>query len=82
MGGFFNFAQHRKCFLDDKIVSKRVLSYGERKIGFVMVNSVPLSMLGGNAEDMGRHYLSVCEVLVPLQFLRKMDSYILRQQAC
>ncbi len=58
MGGFFNFAQHRKCFLDDKIVSKRVLSYGERKIGFVMVNSAPLSMLGGNAEDMGRHYLS------------------------
>lgn len=58
MDGFFNFAQHRKCFLDDKIVSKRVLSYGERKVGFVMVNSAPLSVLGGNAEDMGRHYLS------------------------
>lgn len=58
MDGFFGFAQHRKCFLDDKIVSKRMFAYGEKKVGFVMLNTAPLSMLGGNAEDMGRHYLS------------------------
>ena len=58
MNGFFGFAQHRKCFLDDKIVSKRIFTFGDKKVGFVMLNTAPLSMLGGNAEDMGRHYLS------------------------
>lgn len=58
MKGFFNFARYRKCFLDDKIVSKKIYVCGDRKIGFVMLNTAPLSMLGGNSEDMGRHYLS------------------------
>lgn len=63
MNGFFNFARHRKCFLDDKMVSKRMLVYGEKKVGFVMINSAPLSMLGGNAKDMGIHYLSDDQIL-------------------
>ena len=58
MDGFFCFAQRKKCFLDDKIVSKRIITHGDNKIGFVMLNTAPLSMLGGNAEDMGRHYLT------------------------
>lgn len=58
MDGFFGFARHRKCFLDDKIVSKKIYTYGDKKVGFVMLNTAPFSMLGGNAEDMGRHYLS------------------------
>ena len=58
MGGFFSFAQHRKCFLDDKIVSKRIFVYGGKKVGFIMLNTAPLSKLGGDAEDMGQHYLS------------------------
>lgn len=58
MDGFFGFAQHRKCFLEDKMVSKRIFMYGDKKVGFVMLNTAPLSMLGGDAEDMGRHYLS------------------------
>jgi len=58
MGGFFGFAQHRKCFLDDKIVSKRIFEYGSKKVGFIMLNTAPLSKLGGDAEDMGQHYLS------------------------
>lgn len=58
MDGFFAFARHRKCFLDDKIVSKKIYEYGDKKVGFVMLNTAPFSMLGGNAEDMGRHYLS------------------------
>lgn len=58
MGSFFGFAQHRKCFLDDMFISKKVVSYGDKKIGFVMLNTAPLSILGGNAEDMGSHYLT------------------------
>lgn len=58
MDGFFAFARHKRCFLDDKIVSKKVFPYNDKKVGFVMLNTAPLSVLGGNAEDMGRHYLS------------------------
>ncbi len=76
MEGFFNFARHRKCFLDDKIVSKRILIYGEKKVGFVMLNSAPLSMLGGNAEDMGRHYLSD-EQIVNIENATEADINVL-----
>ncbi len=58
MGGFFGFAKHKKCFLEDVIVSKKVIEYGNKKIGLVLLNTAPLSVLGGNAEDMGSHYLS------------------------
>lgn len=58
MSGFFGFARHRKCFLEDVIVSKKVMEYGNKKVGFVMLNTAPLSILGGSAEDMGSHYLS------------------------
>lgn len=58
MEGFFGFAQRRKCFLDDKIVSKRIFTFGNKKVGFVLLNTAPLSKLGGIAEDMGQHYLS------------------------
>ncbi len=58
MNAFFDFARHMKCFLDDNIVSKKVMSFGEKKIGFVMLNTAPLSVLGGNSEDMGNHFLS------------------------
>ncbi len=58
MKGFFGCARNRKCFLDDKIVSKKVISYGDQTVGFVMLNTAPLSILGGTAEDMGKHYLN------------------------
>lgn len=58
MGGFFGFAKHKKCFLEDVIVSKKVIEYGNKKVGLVLLNTAPLSVLGGNAEDMGSHYLS------------------------
>lgn len=58
MKGFFRFAQRRKCFFDDGIVSKRVFTYGNRKVGFVLLNTAPFSKLGGKAIDMGKHFLS------------------------
>lgn len=58
MGAFFAFARHKECFLEDVIVSKKVIEYGNKKVGFVLLNTAPLSLLGGNAEDMGRHYLA------------------------
>lgn len=58
MGGFFGFAKHKKCFLEDVMVSKKVMRYGNKRVGFVLLNTAPLSLLGGNSEDMGKHYLS------------------------
>lgn len=58
MGGFFGFARYRKCFIEDAIVSKKVMKYENKRIAFVLLNTAPLSLLGGNSEDMGSHYLS------------------------
>lgn len=58
MNDFFDFAKSKKCFTDDKIVSKRVIKFGNCKVGFVMLNTAPLSLLGGNSIDMGCHYIS------------------------
>lgn len=58
MGAFYGFAKHKKCFTDDAIVSKKVMKFGNKEVGFVLLNTAPLSMLGGNAEDMGSHYFS------------------------
>jgi len=58
MGGFFGFARYRKCFIEDAVVSKKVMKYENKRIAFVLLNTAPLSLLGGNSEDMGSHYLS------------------------
>lgn len=58
MGSFFGFARHKKCFMEDVIVSKKIMEYGNKRVGFVLLNTAPFSVLGGNAEDMGSHYLS------------------------
>lgn len=59
MNKFFGFAKRKKCFIDDYIVSKKIIKcYDEKKIGFVMINTAPLSVLGGKSKDMGNHFLS------------------------
>lgn len=58
MNGFYGFAKYKRNFLDDKIVSKKVVSYDDKKVGFILLNTAPLSVLGGNAEDMGNHYFT------------------------
>lgn len=58
MNAFYNFARYRKCFGDNKLVSKKVIDTGKHKIGFIMVNTAPLSIKGGNSADMGSHFLS------------------------
>lgn len=58
MENFYKFAEEKGCYLDDKIISKKVINVGEHKVGFVLLNTAPYSKLGGNAVDMGHHYLS------------------------
>ena len=67
MKNYFLYATENGCFNEDKIVSKKVLDYNGKKVGFVLLNTAPLSLLGGNAEDMGNHYLSESE-------LKKIDD--------
>jgi len=57
MKAFYSYANHNNCFKEDGILSKLVVPYGYHKVGFVMLNTAPLSLLGGNNEDMGSHYL-------------------------
>ncbi|MFI3171811.1 MAG: metallophosphoesterase, partial [Eubacteriales bacterium] len=57
MKSFFSHANRQNCFRDNKWVSKKVCCVGTHKIGFVMVNSTAMSVLGGTAKDMGNHYL-------------------------
>lgn len=76
MSGFWGFAQYRKCFLEDKIVSKKVIAYENMKVGYVMLNTAPLSVLGGNAEDMGSHYLTN-EQIIRIEQATEADVNIL-----
>ncbi len=76
MNGFFGFARHKKCFCDDKIVSKKIITYGDKKVGFVMLNTAPLSLLGGNADDMGSHFLTD-EQIAKIEQATKADINIL-----
>lgn len=62
MQNYFSYASEYGFFDDDKIISKKVIEYGDKKIGFVLCNTAPLSLLDGNAEDMGNHYLSDSEL--------------------
>ena len=58
MKDFFQYVAKYDCFKDDRVVSCKEITYGEHRIGFVMLNTAPLSLLGGEAEDMGTHCLS------------------------
>lgn len=60
MKGFYGFANRFGCFKEDdcKIISRKELVFDEKKISFVMLNSAPFSLLGGDAQDMGHHFLT------------------------
>lgn len=58
MNSFFSFSRYRKCFVEDRMVCRRQIEYYGKKIGFVLLNTAPLSLLGGDSADMGMHYLS------------------------
>ena len=57
MEDFFAMANEYGCFIDDKYVSQNSVKINGKTIGFVMVNTAPLSLLGGDSQDMGAHYL-------------------------
>ena len=58
MNEYFSFCNSYECFTEDKIVSKKILKFDSLNIGFVMLNTAPLSLLGGSSIDMGMHYFS------------------------
>ena len=62
MKEYFSYANEHGYFTDNKVISRKVIEYGDKKVGFVLYNTAPLSLLGGNAEDMGNHYLSDLEL--------------------
>lgn len=62
MKEYFSYAAEQGDFIDDKVISRKVIEYGDKRVGFVLYNTAPLSLLGGNAEDMGNHYLSDLEL--------------------
>lgn len=62
MQSYFSYAAEYGFFDDDKVISKKVIEYGDKKVGFVLCNTAPLSLLDGNAEDMGNHYFSDSEL--------------------
>lgn len=62
MQSYFSYAAEYGFFDDDKIISKKVIEYGDKKVGFVFCNTDLLSLLDGNAEDTGNHYLSDLEL--------------------
>lgn len=58
MKPFYSFANHYDCFKGDKIISKKIITKPTGEVGFVMINSAPFSFMGGDAKDMGLHYLT------------------------
>ena len=62
MDSFFRFCTSYQCFDEGRLISKKILEIDSSKIGFVMLNTAPNSLLGGKQEDMGMHYLSDMEI--------------------
>lgn len=58
MKGFFRIANKWNCFNEDKIISKKRMIIKDKIVNFVMINTVPMSSLGGDAADMGSHVFS------------------------
>lgn len=62
MENYFSFVTKYGLFTDDRVISKKIIEYGDKKVGFVLCNTAPLSLLDGHSEDMGNHYLSNLEL--------------------
>lgn len=58
MNRFFSFSRNRECFMDDAIICKKEFLYSDKRVGIILLNTAPLSLLGGDSADMGMHYLS------------------------
>ena len=59
MRDFFNFSKGIHCdWFNNKDIIKKTVDCGGYRIGFVLVNSATLSLLGGDGSDKGCHFLS------------------------
>lgn len=54
--GFFNFANYNSCFIDDNILSRRILIYDDFKIEVNLINSGIFSV---SKKDKGYHFIPV-----------------------
>lgn len=51
---FFKFAERNKCFINDKVIDKRILCFNEYKIGINLVNTAIFSV---KEDERGAHYI-------------------------
>lgn len=63
MNDFWLFANEYGCFDNqNRIIFKKTIKVGDKAIGFIMVNTVPLSLLKGSMQDKGYHYLTSADL--------------------
>ncbi|MDD4048928.1 MAG: metallophosphoesterase [Clostridia bacterium] len=55
---FYKYARRNECFDDDKIISQKRITFNGFNINFTLINTAIFSLLGGNNQDMGIHYLN------------------------
>lgn len=63
---FYEFANRNRCFLREKVVDVKKITFGNFTIKVNMINTAPFSLLGNGNRDKGLHY-------IPLAEFRKFD---------
>lgn len=55
---FYSFADYNQCFMENKIVSHKIVKILDTKLDFTLLNTAIFSLKGGSNKDKGIHYLS------------------------
>lgn len=58
LDAFYEFANSQDCFIENKIIDVKKIQFGDFIIKVNLINTSPFSLLGGNNQDKGKHYLS------------------------
>lgn len=66
LSNFYEFANRNRCFLREKVVDIKKITFGDFTIKVNMINTAPFSLLGSGNRDKGLHY-------IPLAEFRKFD---------
>lgn len=64
---FYSFASNNNCFVRDKVIDVKTLTYDGFSIRFNLVNTAAFSLLGNGNRDKGLHY-------IPKNKLKKLDE--------
>lgn len=62
LNNFYTFAQRNLCYIKEKVVDVRKLTFGKFTIKVNLINSAPFSLLCDGNEDKGLHYIPQREV--------------------